>query len=77
MWGGRAEETQQLGGIMSIQVSTFNDKELKAAIKQSPKIVQEYIEAQKRALEGYKQTLGGAMNKIFELSKQLTEKKGA
>lgn len=53
---------------MSIQVSTFDDKQLKAAIKQSPKIVQEYIEAQQRALDGYKSTLAKAMKKIFELA---------
>ena len=53
---------------MSIQVSTFNDKELKAAIKASPKLVQEYITAQQHALDGYKSTLSEAMEKIFELS---------
>ena len=53
---------------MSIQVSTFNDKELRAAIKASPKIVQEYVKAQQHALDGYKDTLAQAMSKIFELS---------
>jgi hypothetical protein len=55
---------------MSITVKTFDDQELKAAIKRSPKIVREYIDAQQRALEGYKQTLAGAMKKIFELSQK-------
>jgi hypothetical protein len=54
---------------MSIQVSTFNDKELKAAIKTSPKLVQDYLEAQQHALDGYRDTLAQAMKKIFELSK--------
>jgi hypothetical protein len=53
---------------MSIQVSTFNDKEVKAAVKASPKLIREYIAAQQSALEGYKATLGEAMKKIFELS---------
>jgi hypothetical protein len=57
---------------MSIQVSTFNDKELKAAIKVSPAIVQEYITAQQHVIDGYKSTLAEAMKKIFELSAAVT-----
>lgn len=57
---------------MSIQVKSFDDKELYEAIKKSPKIVQEYIIAQRHALDGYKSTLGEAMNKIFKLSHKTT-----
>jgi hypothetical protein len=48
--------------------------ELYEAIKKSPKIVQEYIIAQRHALDGYKSTLGEAMKKIFELSAKIQGK---
>jgi len=36
---------------MSIRVKTFNDNELNEAIKNSPKIIQDYIKAQKNLID--------------------------
>lgn len=36
---------------MSLRVKTFNDNELSQAIKECPKIVQEYIKAQKDLID--------------------------
>lgn len=36
---------------MSLKVKTFNDNELSKAIKESPKIVQEYIKTQKYLID--------------------------
>jgi hypothetical protein len=61
---------------MSAQVKSFDDKELKEAVKQSPKIVQEYIAAQKRALENWSYIFAEqnkALTKKDEILKKIKE----
>ena len=53
---------------MSIEVQAFSDKRIKELIAKADPEIREYIEAQQRALDGYKSTLALAMKKVFELS---------
>ena len=52
---------------MSIVVKTFNDRELSLAIKQSPVIIQQYIQSLLNLQKIQQETIVLAKKKIFEL----------
>ena len=53
---------------MSIEVKTFDDAAVKKALSQCPKIIQNYVKAQQKALDGQVRVTNKAMAKIRQLS---------
>ena len=54
---------------MSLRVYTFDLVELEHALKESPKIVRDYVKAQEKIIKGNEELLKDAIRKIKELSK--------